>query len=208
MRVSSGAAQVGTLAFLGPSRWATRRPPRPPHRAVVTRPTEDPGVGILIVRDLPSTLAWVLTAKCFASKLLGRALPEGGRGLREGVGTADKWPPLPGGGPGRPASEAWWGGGGERGRRIPPDQCPGEPLPPREGSSEQPRGSRRSGCWAGGPGTARHRAGGWRWQGLDCPSCPDHIVRSPFLKERVSVPLLIPWGKGLLLLGCPVLGGG
>jgi hypothetical protein len=30
----------------------------------------------LIVCDLPSTLGWVLTAKCFASKLPERIIPE------------------------------------------------------------------------------------------------------------------------------------
>lgn len=47
-----------------------------PPGQLLHRPMEDPGVESLIVCDLPSTLGWVLMAKCFASKLPERIIPE------------------------------------------------------------------------------------------------------------------------------------
>lgn len=42
----------------------------------ITQADMGPGVEGLIVCDLPSTLGWVLMAKCFASKLAERIIPE------------------------------------------------------------------------------------------------------------------------------------
>lgn len=47
---------------------------------------QDPGVETLTVCDPPSTLGWVLMAKCFASKLPERIIPKRQRSVRGGGG--------------------------------------------------------------------------------------------------------------------------
>lgn len=80
MRVSGGQLRWGPPPSPGPADGAHTAFAGPPTGQQYRR-TEDPGAGSLMVCDLPSTLASVLTAKCFASKLPERAIPEGGRGL-------------------------------------------------------------------------------------------------------------------------------
>lgn len=129
MRVSSGQLR-GPSSSSGPLTEHTQASLASP-RAVVSRPMEDPGVGSLIVCDLPSTLAWVLMAKCFASKLPERAIPEGGRGLWEGVRTRDKQLPF--------QAESQAGSGGEK-MVNPPRQTPPGASPTDGGTAASSKG--------------------------------------------------------------------
>lgn len=159
-------------------------------------------MGSLIVRDLPSTLAWVLMAKCFASKLPERAIPEGGRGLWESVRTPDKWPasasepPPPSW---QRAGQALFGGlvgsgGGRTGnpsRQVPPGATParGERREPRGGpqSSLERLPPRRH-----PPEVVQGQAGPWQGVGGGSGLHREHVC-----------PLLVPCRERAVLPGCP-----
>ena len=103
----------------------------------------------LTVCDPPSTLGWVLMAKCFASKLPERIFPEKQRFAGRCEGTGQMATFLPTCHPSRQACS--WDLGGEG--LVPPRTPPRELLPPRRDWSEGQDSPELSdllpqGCWA------------------------------------------------------------
>lgn len=177
------------------------------------RRTEGPGAGSLMVCNLPSALASVLTAKCFASKLPERAIPEGGaEACGKGSGHQTKGHPFQAEGQAGLSQRLGGRWGCEDGEPLRTDAptghaCRGRDAASGTGRAELP-GPLSSGRGAGCPGPVR--AQGWGW-GLAFPpahdACSDHISASPCVKGDSGVPRLLPRGKGLRLPGRPVLGG-